>query len=162
MVPVKFTHLPRVPQTASPVLPSLLVYLPVTFWLLSCGTAVALPLASVNVSGLSEGCSSSLANLMPSTPSLLSLNSTSCVIAVSVVIRSITLSTAVPEKMKVVFSVSIEVPSGFCQLACTCKRPSLLPFFVCKTFLCTMVPNGPGLFPTSFELFQKSKPFTSP
>ena len=80
---------PRVPQTASPLSPSLLVYCPVTPVLSSTLVAEAFPLASVNTSGWVAGCSSARVTRMPITPSLLSLNTTRSPSAVSVVMRSI-------------------------------------------------------------------------
>ena len=88
----------RVAQTASPVLPSLLVYSPVTPVLSSLATAVALPLASVKISALSEGCSSSRATRMPIMPSLLSRKVTFWSSAVRVVMRSMERRPAPPRK----------------------------------------------------------------
>ena len=87
-LPVNVVQRPRVLQTASPVLPSLLRYNPVTPFVSMAFTVVGRPLASVYVTASVEGCSSSRRTRKPNMLSFESLNTTGLSRAVSVEIRS--------------------------------------------------------------------------
>src|SRR5213594_3584258 len=85
--PDSIVQRPRVPHTESPTRPSELLYRPVTPSLLSTGTVVECPLASVKTSGVVDGCSSERVTRMPRSPSFSSAKVTGWPSAVSVVIH---------------------------------------------------------------------------
>ena len=131
--PPSSVHLARVLHTASPCLPSLLRYLPVTPVLSSTGTGVALPDASVNTSGFSAGCSSARVTRMPRKPSLLSLNTTFWSSAVSVVLRSMVRESAPPRNTNRVVSLSSCLLSGVIQAVSTVSSPRSAPLLALTT-----------------------------
>ena len=138
-------------------------YIPLTPVLSIAFTVVARPLASVKTSGVLDGISRPRVTRIPRTPSLLSVSVTRASRACRRVIRSMLRQPAPPRKTNIVCSRRTTLPSPATQSMSVSSTPWSGPPRSAVTALCTTVPifwRSSGLIAS--ELFQKSKPFTSP